>query len=83
MTAPTTLAGTSPTRICASGVAVQHTSTAFVQGLPYHGLVLCTTSWSAVAGPTTRLKRTAIFGLDQSSLALPEDIDAIHVDVDK
>eukprot|EP00959_Pyramimonas_sp_CCMP1952_P425467 8912607-Pyramimonas_sp.AAC.1 len=71
MTAPTTLAGTSPARICSSGVAVQHASTVFVQCIPYRGLAVRTTSWRATVGPATRLKRTAIFELDQRALALP------------
>eukprot|EP00959_Pyramimonas_sp_CCMP1952_P273579 5718359-Pyramimonas_sp.AAC.1 len=75
MTAPTTLAGTTPTRVCASSVAVQHASTVFVQGIPYHGLVLCTTSWSAMVGPTTRLKSTYVFQLAQSTAVLPRDVE--------
>eukprot|EP00959_Pyramimonas_sp_CCMP1952_P058379 1219424-Pyramimonas_sp.AAC.1 len=83
MTAPTTLAGTTPTRLCASSVAVQHASTVFVQGIPYHGLVLRATPWSAMVGPTTRLKRTSIFELDQSTMVLPQDIEALQSDVDQ
>eukprot|EP00959_Pyramimonas_sp_CCMP1952_P133422 2789942-Pyramimonas_sp.AAC.1 len=36
-----------------------------------------------MAGPTTRLKRTSIFELDQSTLVLPQDVEALRSDVDQ
>eukprot|EP00959_Pyramimonas_sp_CCMP1952_P145958 3056056-Pyramimonas_sp.AAC.1 len=36
-----------------------------------------------MAGPTTRLKRTSIFELDQNTLVLPQDVEVLRADVDQ
>ena len=83
MTIPTTLRGTFPTCAISRGGQATQDDTIFIEGVPYHGMVIFSLNVHVPLSPATRLRRTARYELDPEALVLAEDIVDIKEDIDR
>lgn len=82
VTKPTTTKNTAPTQTVTIGMAAEHVDTAFIPGVPHHGLVTGSVDIKTPKRQVTRMRRTAVFEADASAIPLPEELAEVRQEVD-